>query len=322
MQDELGLLQALAAAADAFELDLVARLAQAGGVNEDDGQAANVGRLLNGVARRAGNRGDDGAVMAEELVEQARFAGVGPADDRGADAAAQDLSFVGRAQQFVHEGDAVVEPGDKLILRVGGDVFLGEVNVRLDVRQRLQHFVAQLVDALRELAGELFVGGAQGQFGARVDQVGHGLGLREVNAAVEEGAPGEFAGLSQPGAVRQHGVQDQLRRQNAAVAGDLDDVLARKGARGAHDREQDFINVLPVAHDVAEMDGVCRRCGGLGATPSLQARSSASATASAFGPEIRMTARPPSPSGVAIAAMVSSSIVFPFNTLKTNRRGQ
>src|SRR4051794_24636695 len=33
-----------------------------------------------------------------------------------------------------------------------------------------------------------------------------------------------------------------------------------------------------------------------------------SATASACGPEMRITARPPSPSGVAIAAMVSSSM--------------
>ena len=137
---------------------------------------------------------------------------VGPADDGGADAAAEDLAFVGGAQQFIHEADAAFEAGDELVPGVGRDVFLGEINVRLDVGQRLDHVIAQLVDALGELAGELFVGGAQGQLGARMDQVGHGLGLREVDAPVEEGAPGELARLGQARAVGQHRIQDQSSR--------------------------------------------------------------------------------------------------------------
>jgi hypothetical protein len=32
--------------------------------------------------------------------------------------------------------------------------------------ERLNHFIAQLVDALRELAGELFVGGGEGELRA------------------------------------------------------------------------------------------------------------------------------------------------------------
>ena len=138
-----------------------------------------------------------------------------------------------------------VEPGDELLAGVGRDVFLGEINVRFDVGQRLEHFVAQLVDALGELAGELFVGGAQGQFGAGVDQIGDGFGLRQVNAPVEKGAAGELAGLGQARAVREHGVQDHFRGQNPAVAGDLDHILAREGARGAHDGEQGLIHVCP-----------------------------------------------------------------------------
>ena len=150
--------------------------------------------------------------MAEELIEQAGLAGVGPADDGGADAAAEDLALVGRAQQFVHEGDAVFEPGDKLVPGVGRDVFLGKINVRLDVRERFEHLIAQLVDALGEFAGELLVGGAQGQLGARMNQVGHGLGLREVEATVEEGALGEFARLGQPRAAGQHGIEHRSSR--------------------------------------------------------------------------------------------------------------
>ena len=107
--------------------------------------------------------------------------------------------------------------------------------MRLDVRQRLHHLIAQLVDPLRKFAGELFVGRGQGQFRARADQVGHGFRLGEVQAPVEKRALGELARLSQARSVFQQRVQHQLRGQDASVAGDLDGVLAREGPGRAHD---------------------------------------------------------------------------------------
>ena len=68
------------------------------------------------------------------------------------------------------------------------------VNVRLDVRQRRDQFIAQAIDALCQLAGKLCVGGGQRQFRPRMNQIGHGFRLREVNAAIEKGAFGKFAG--------------------------------------------------------------------------------------------------------------------------------
>ena len=110
VQNQFRLRERGAAAADALAFNLVARLAQAGGVNEHDRQAADVRGLLNRVARRAGNGRNDGAVMAKQLVEQTGFAGVRPADNRRADAAPQNLPLVRRAEQLVHEGDARFEP--------------------------------------------------------------------------------------------------------------------------------------------------------------------------------------------------------------------
>ena len=43
------------------------------------------------------------------------------------------------------------------------------------------------------------------------------------------------------------------------MAGDLDHVFARESARGAHDGEEHLVNVLALAHHVAEMEGVRRR---------------------------------------------------------------
>ncbi len=133
--------------------------------------------------------------------------------------------------------------------------------MRLDVRQREHQVVAQLVDALRQFSGELFVGGGQRKFRARMNHVRHGLGLREVNAAVEKSALGEFARLGQPRAVCKSVSSTSLAGQQSAVAGNFDGVLARKRARRAQDGEQHFVNHFSVADDFAKLDRVRRRGG-------------------------------------------------------------
>jgi hypothetical protein len=45
-------------------------------------------------------------------------------------------------------------------------------------------------------AAELFVRGTQSEGALRVNEIHHGLRLREVHFAVEEGPLGEFAGFS------------------------------------------------------------------------------------------------------------------------------
>ena len=61
---------------------------------------------------------------------------------------------------------------------------------------------------------------ADGEFGARGNQIRNGFGLREIDAAIEKRALGELAGLRQARAARQHRIQNHLRRQHAAVAGE------------------------------------------------------------------------------------------------------
>src|ERR1035437_9954262 len=114
------------------------------------------------------------------------------------------------------------------------------------MREREHQVITKLVDALRKFSRELFVGGREREFRARMDQIGDGLGLREVNASVEKSAAGEFAGFGQPRAVGEQRVEDKLRGQNAAVTGNLHSVLAREGAWCAQDGEQHFINDLKI----------------------------------------------------------------------------
>ena len=65
MQDQFRSGHAFPAATNAFLLDAVARFTQTRGVHEDDRQAADVGGLLDGVPRRAGDGRNDGAVVTE-----------------------------------------------------------------------------------------------------------------------------------------------------------------------------------------------------------------------------------------------------------------
>src|SRR5208282_6271919 len=129
------------------------------------------------------------------------FADVGPSDDGGANAPAQYPSFIGCAQQFVGESDAGLQAADQFFAGVRSDVFVREINMGFDVGQSFHQIVPQKIDALGKFAGQLFVGGGEGQFGAGMDQIGHGFGLGQINAAIEKGAPGKFARSGQTRAV-------------------------------------------------------------------------------------------------------------------------
>ena len=60
-------------------------LADTGGVDQRDRDAADVAAFRQQVARRAGDLGDDRAVRADECVEQARLSNVGAADNERPD---------------------------------------------------------------------------------------------------------------------------------------------------------------------------------------------------------------------------------------------
>jgi len=80
-EDQVGALDFRGGVGDGLLLDGVIRGAKAGGVDEHDGQAVEIGQLADPVARGAGDiRGDD-SLLGEELIGKCGFADVGGADD-------------------------------------------------------------------------------------------------------------------------------------------------------------------------------------------------------------------------------------------------
>src|ERR1051325_11379184 len=169
MQNQLGLLQTSAAAPDALDFNFVAPFTQTNRISEDHRQAADIGGFFDRVAGGPRDGRHNRAIMAEQLVEKTGFSRVWPANDRDPNAAPENLPFVRRAQQFIHALNAILEPVNELLPSVRRYVFIREVNVRLDMRQRLEHFIPEPVNPGREIARELLVGGAQGQLGPRMD---------------------------------------------------------------------------------------------------------------------------------------------------------
>jgi hypothetical protein len=129
------------------------------------------------------------------------------------------------------------------------------------MRQNLDHVIPEMVDALGKFAGELFVGGGEREFGAGMNQIGDSFRLRQINASVEKCAPRKLTRLGQARAVLQNRVQNHFRGQESAVAGNFHHVLARERPRRAHHRQQNFIDVLTMANDLAIMNCVGWRDG-------------------------------------------------------------
>ena len=80
--------------------------------------------------------------MAQQLVEQTGLPRIRAANDRHSNATAKHLALVGGAQQLVHKDDAGFQSGKKLVASFRRNIFVRKINMRLEMRQCLQHFVA------------------------------------------------------------------------------------------------------------------------------------------------------------------------------------
>jgi len=87
-QYDVGALKLVPGTRDPEAFDLVRGGAQARGVHEDYRHAADIERLTQRVARRAGNGRDDRALFARQAVHKTRLAHVGPPGQNHLNAAA------------------------------------------------------------------------------------------------------------------------------------------------------------------------------------------------------------------------------------------
>ena len=123
-----------------------------------------------------------------------------------------------------------------------GDVVFGEIDAGFEQRDQLNQLLLDGLQATGKRAFELLGRDSRLVERLRLDQVADGLGLGEVEAAVKEGAHGEFAGLRQARAAFERQLDDVPQDHRGSVGGDFDDVVGGVGVRLLEVSDDDFVD--------------------------------------------------------------------------------
>ena len=163
---------------DAEILYLVIGVADAGGVDKAEGDAAKLDGVFDGIAGGALYVGDDGSFFTEKGVEQGALAYVRCSDDGYGDAILQGVASLEGVGQMGDVSVYLMRQMEQFAAVGKLEVFVvGEIEFQLEQRGEFEQLFAhdcQLRgDAAAQLAHGQMVGGAVG----RGYEVGHGLCL-------------------------------------------------------------------------------------------------------------------------------------------------
>ena len=116
-----------------------------------------------------------------------------------------------------------------------------KIQRRLEPRHHVEERALDGADGHRERAFELIEGRARLERRDGIDQIGDGLGLDQIELAVEKGAKGELARFGQPRAGFDGAREDRGQHHGAAVRRDLDHVFAGVGLRRRERRDDELV---------------------------------------------------------------------------------
>ena len=216
--------------------------AQARGVDELDGNAADGDALGDEVARGAGSCGDNGAVALDEAIEERAFAGVGAADDGEGEAVVDNAAAGKGGFERGERRRELVRCGGQFLLRCDVQIVFGEVDAGFEQRDEFDEGLLYGRDAMAERAAHLAGGLARLSEGLRVDEVADRFSLGEVEAAGEECALREFAGLGEARAEIERSAQQQLQDHRRAVRGNFDQIFGGVGVGRGKECDEGFVD--------------------------------------------------------------------------------
>ena len=266
VQDHVGLADLSPGALDADALDhvdVVADRADAGGVDDIERDALDLDRLAHLVARGPGNRCDDGHVGPGQRIEKRGLADIRLPDQHHIQAFAQQRALRRLAEHVLQRRDDPGELAACIRFFEEVDFFFREVERGFDQHAQIGGLVDQRVHDVRERAGERLRRRLGGSFGGRVDQVGHRLGLGQVELVVQKSAAREFARFGQAqihAASRfQHATQQHLQHDRTAVALQFEHVFTGVRMRTGEVQGQAFVDDVAVARLERDIGRVARR---------------------------------------------------------------
>ena len=240
--------------AHALALGLIRGLAQSRRVRQAQQYPAEQGLFLNRVPRCARLGRDYRPVVAEYRVQKRALARVRAADNRRTHALAHDPPAIKAREQFAQLRRARVQARGVVCQLKGLDVLVRVVQHGVKVRYYVNHIRVHLLGPAAERAAELACG-IDGGFGCGgLDDVDDGLGLGEVEHAVQKGALGELARPGLPGPGGEECLERGAQHDGGAVALQLGGVLAGVAVRRAADRAQADVEHVPGGVHEAAVD--------------------------------------------------------------------
>ena len=225
-QHEVGGAEIAPAHLDAEPVDPTGRVPEPRGVDQPYGPSHEVGMRLDCIAGRTRQLGDQRAIGAQQRVEERRLARVRPPGQHQQRPLPEPLGRGRGGEQPPDPGGHGLELRGDSTSRHGAVVLLWKIDRVGQQAFRLDQRPPQLPHAAREAAVEL----AQGRPGLRgragVDEIADGLGLHQVELAVQHRAAGELTRGGGPRAGRVQRRQQTAGREQPPVTRELDEVLA------------------------------------------------------------------------------------------------
>ena len=137
----------------------------------------------------------------------------------------------------VYRIDKPIQPGPVGKLHI----FLGKIKLQFDQCGKADEFITQLFQYIRKSAADILQGMLLRCRCIGGDQVGHGLCLREIELAVQEGTLGELARLGHPGSQRYERIDDLFLDIWGTMTGDLGHIFPGIGPWRTKNRHHHFV---------------------------------------------------------------------------------
>ncbi len=243
-ENERGVGERFPAAGDAKLFDFFEGFAQAGGIDELEGNTVKRDALGDEIARSAGRRGDDGAIAFDEAVEERAFACIGTADDGQGQTIMHDtptgVGCVKRGKRRREFADAASDFG----LRGHVNVIFCEVDAGFEEGDEFDEGLLHGLYAAAECAAHLACGLAGLGQGLGFDEIAHSFGLREVELAGEKRALRELAGFGEARTEVESAAKQQVQNDRGAVGSNFDEIVGGVGIRRGKKRDDGFVYLV------------------------------------------------------------------------------
>ena len=223
---DAGFLCLLVAAFNAEFLNGVAGFTDTSGVDEPEQHAAERDRLFHRIARGSGDLAHDRPVLLQQRVKQGALAAVGRADNGHGDALLHRVAVTETVDEIATDGDEFVDERQQIIALGELHVLFTEVEFQFNKRAEVNELLAQRFDLPAVAATQLLQRQGVCGLAAACDQIGHGLGLAQVELAVQEGTQRELAGLRHARTVGDHRREQTLLHVDGTMHSDLNHLLA------------------------------------------------------------------------------------------------